>query len=411
MANLEQIIEKACTDEEIPGCVLHANNRDGSITYAKAFGKRSVRPGGDQSPLQLNTTMWIASCTKLMTCISAMQCVERSLLSLDAPVYSILPELKNHPVIKGFKEDGTPIEEPHKTPITLRLLLTHSSGFSYDAGHSKSQAWLKYHGKEPSGAGKLIERFSNPLVFEPGTSWVYGPSIDWAGLMVERVSKLSLEEYMRKNLWEPLGIKDMTFYLSQHPELKKRMAEMSESDPKSGKVVKMDGRMPYLTTEGQEPEDCMGGQRVFASAEEYIKVVHALLTADENERILKKESMEEFFKPQLGEESAATLATVLKHIDANNAMGGTQQEIRKDWGLGGLLLCDDSPDGKRAGTMVWGGYPNLIWFCDRKAGLCGLYAGQVVPPGDSKCAALHRRFVATMYERAESASASASLSL
>lgn len=80
-------------------------------------------------------------------------------------------------------------------------------------------------------------------------------------------------------------------------------------------------------------------------------------------------------------------------------MGGTSKSVKKDWGLGGILLTSDSPDGKKAGTMIWGGAPNLIWWCDRKTGLCGLYAGQVWPPGDAKVAVLNRKFEDAMYEQ------------
>ena len=96
-------------------------------------------------------------------------------------------------------------------------------------------------------------------------------------------------------------------------------------------------------------------------------------------------------------------------------MGGTSKDSRKDWGLGGLLLLEDQPDGKAAGTMIWGGLPNLIWasifirFCyllsnilqwvDPTTGICGLFATQVVPTGDAKCAALNRGFEAAIYEQ------------
>jgi hypothetical protein len=101
-------------------------------------------------------------------------------------------------------------------------------------------------------------------------------------------------------------------------------------------------------------------------------------------------------------------------------MGGTSKTAIKDWGLGGLLLTDDALDGKKAGTMIWGGLPNLRWvsrsnptsilyprddhgltacqWIDRKTGLCGLFACQVLPPGDAKCVALTSAFEEGIYE-------------
>lgn len=92
----------------------------GSFKYERVFGKRSLREGGDQSPLQLDAVMWIASCTKVMTSVAAMQCVERGQLSLDEPVYDILPELRDLEILEGFDDDGKAKLRKNPTPITLR---------------------------------------------------------------------------------------------------------------------------------------------------------------------------------------------------------------------------------------------------------------------------------------------------
>ncbi|KAF2273781.1 beta-lactamase/transpeptidase-like protein [Westerdykella ornata] len=412
-ATFEREIEQAIRDEIIPGCVLHATNRDGSFTYAKALGTLSMRQ--PRPPLQLSTTMWIASCTKLMTSICAMQLVERGQLRLDDPVYPHIPELQSRPVLTALNDDGTVAQEPHKTPITLRHLLTHTSGMAYDGMHPLLVAWAKHHAtgdEEASKPGTILERFNKPLVFEPGTSWMYGPSLDYVGVLIERVSGKSLEDFMRENLWEPLGIRDMSFHLHRRPDLKARMAEMARRDEETGKVVAIEEdervkQLPYLLEDGSEVRDCMGGQGVFASAEEYIKVLRALLSADQDgdRRVFRnKETVEEFFTPNLGQGAREMLNAVLQNDVMNNAMGGVPREVVKDWGLGGLLAMGDLPDGKREGTMVWGGLPNLIWFCDRKAGLTGLYAGQVLPTGDAQIANLMRKFEAGVYKMYKSRS-------
>jgi CubicO group peptidase (beta-lactamase class C family) len=263
-------------------------------------------------PYDLSTIMWIASCTKLMTSICVMQLVEQGLVTLDEPIYKHIPELEALKVLTGFDEStGAPIEEKQTTPMTLRHLLTHSSGLSYDGMHPKLLAWIAHHKKQPNMSGKLLERFSAPLVDQPGASWAYGPSIDYVGLLVERISGKSLEEYMKANLWEPLGIKDMTFFLSKRPDLKARMADMSIRN-EEGKMRFTDGRMPFVDAEGKEVEDCMGGQGCFTSAEEYLKVLKAILVADEDEKVLKKKTVEQFFKPNLGKGSSGMLNMVLQ---------------------------------------------------------------------------------------------------
>jgi CubicO group peptidase (beta-lactamase class C family) len=264
-------------------------------------------------PMDLNTMMWVASCTKLMTSICAMQLVERGQITLDEPVYRHIPELESFNVLTGFTDAGVPIEEKHKTPITLRLLLTHASGLTYDGMHPKALAWLKHHGQKPNTSGKLLDRFSAPLMFEPGESWTYGPGIDYAGLLVERISGLPLDAYMAKNLWDPLGITDITFFPSTRPDIQERMADMSVRD-EEGKVKHSDASMPYMDGEGKEVTDCMGGQGSFTCAKEYIKVLKAVLDCDDGGegKVLSKQSVEEFFKPQLGEGSREMLNAVVE---------------------------------------------------------------------------------------------------
>ncbi len=137
MSSLEASFENACADGTIPGAVLMAANRDGnvektktaleisislvlsgSLKYAKAFGVRSLQT---KEPMALDTTMWIASCTKLMTSIAAMQCIERGQIKLDDDVAELLPELASAGILTGFNEDtGEPIIKKRENTITLR---------------------------------------------------------------------------------------------------------------------------------------------------------------------------------------------------------------------------------------------------------------------------------------------------
>jgi CubicO group peptidase (beta-lactamase class C family) len=225
-----------------------------------------------------------------------MQLVERGKITLDEPVYRVIPELAAFNVVTGFTDSGVPIEEKHKNPITLRQLLTHSSGLTYDnLGHPKATAWLAYHKQKPASSGKLLERFVTPLMFEPGESWAYGPGIDFAGLLVERLSGLSLEEYMKEFLWGPCGVKDATFFLSKRPDLKERLADMSVRT-EDGKVRHSEAPSTSLNDQGKELEDCFGGQGSYTCVAEYIKVLRGVLDGT----VLSEESLETFFAPQLG---------------------------------------------------------------------------------------------------------------
>jgi len=222
---------------------------------------------------------------------------------------------------------------------------------------------------EPLGQGStLIARFSPPLLFEPGTSWQYGPSIDWAGRLVERLTNKTLEEYMQENIWTPLRIKDMTFFPSQRDEsFKARMASLTISDPQgSGKVVHYPG--PTINT---GLTDCCGGQGVYGTMEGYIKVLHSLLADDE--RLLGKSMTEQLFSPQLTDASRAFLNGLKERPEVWKMFVGTfPKEIELDWGLGGILTRDRDEGWRREGTLMWSGWPNLFWvsFCFFRSLLC-----------------------------------------
>lgn len=117
---MEETFEEACKSRDIPGAVLLAADKTGKLNYRKSFGVRSLQDGSSFEPLSLDATMWIASCTKLLTSIAAMQCVERGLITLDEDVRSVLPELNDLDILLDVKDDGTILSRKNTVAITLR---------------------------------------------------------------------------------------------------------------------------------------------------------------------------------------------------------------------------------------------------------------------------------------------------
>ena len=145
--------------------------------------------------------------TKAITSVAAMQLVERGKLKLDEPVARHLPELAKLDVIDGFLPSGKPVLRPAVKPITLRHLLTHTSGFAYPTWSEEMFKYTQATAPLPPGVVAPLV----PLVFEPGTRWQYGYSADWTGRLVETVSGLNLEQYFQRNILQPLGMNDTTF--------------------------------------------------------------------------------------------------------------------------------------------------------------------------------------------------------
>src|SRR6202012_4071704 len=142
--------------------------------------------------------MWIASCTKLLASICALQCVERGQITLDEPVGKIVPEIANPKIVKlDESAEGGFTLTPAKTAITLRQLLTHTSGNAYEWGDPRLSAWRKAQPPVPQEQkGKTAVTYNTPLLFEPGEGWVYGGSLDWAGEIAGRLNNMSLGDYM-----------------------------------------------------------------------------------------------------------------------------------------------------------------------------------------------------------------------
>lgn len=212
-------------------------------------------------------------------------------------------------------------------------------------------------GEQISTGSTLLERFTAPLLFEPGTSWQYGPSIDWAGRLVERLTDMTLEEYMRENLWRPLGIKDMTFFPSKNADMKARLSGMTLRDSQSGKAVDFTG--PTLNT---GVTDCLGGQGCYATMPEYIKILHSLLVDDG--KLLEKETTKVMFEPQLTADAKGFMNSLRDRPEVWKLfVGHFPRHVDLDWGLAGILTVAKDEGWREDRTLIWSGLPNLFWVC------------------------------------------------
>ncbi|RMZ77996.1 hypothetical protein DV737_g4113, partial [Chaetothyriales sp. CBS 132003] len=296
--NIQSSLNTACADSNkgIPGLVGIAVGKDGKELFAHAAGKRGF---GSQEPMTLDSVFWIASCTKMITAVAAMQLVEQGKLSLDDAdqISKICPEVAN---AKVLQPDGT--LAPQKKPITLRMLLTHTAGF----GYTFFNEGLRNYGK-PVGYDEFsgqINDLIQPLVNQPGEAWEYGVNLDWAGIVVERTTNLSLDEYFQRNIFQPLGIKNISFFPSK--EMKEKLAYMNARTP-DGQLHPRDHLLHRpLVVESKEDIAATvnsGGAGAFAQPREYTKILATLLndgtSPTTGAQILKKETVDEMFKNQI----------------------------------------------------------------------------------------------------------------
>ncbi|KAI1106770.1 beta-lactamase family protein [Jackrogersella minutella] len=390
----EPIFEAACQAGDLPGVVLVAADATGKFKYTKAFGKTA-----HGETLALDSVMWIASCTKLMTSVAALQQAERGHIGLDEDVGKVLPELNALKVLTGFDKEGKPLYEERQGKITLRHLLTHASGLTMPLMSPKLQQLVRYRGPPATTPRTVVDEFSEPLVFQPGKGWEYGTGLDWAGQLVERFSGLKLEEYMRQNIWVPLNMKHISFAPASIPEIKSRKIGMSLKVEDGKLIPTTDG---LLHQYGSQTDDVYGGAAGWGSAESYLKLLQTLCANDG--RVLKKETVDEMFRPQLSAVSKEALNGLLQSNDLFRRVAGNSFDMDHqvlDYGLGGEIGTRDEVGRRKAGKLSWGGLPNLIWWIDRESGLCGALFTNLVPMGDAKICKLAASFELAVYEQYE----------
>jgi CubicO group peptidase (beta-lactamase class C family) len=258
-------------------------------------------------------------------------------------------------------------------------------------------------GVKPSfgGSRSLVESYDYPLLFESGDSWEYSVGADWAGEMVMRVTNMSLEDYMAKNIWAPLGMKHITFFPKKRPDVMERLADMSQRDcgiTMFGTAEDPNAKLVYTdnTIWDMDTTECHGGAGGYGSVLDYHKMLHSICSDDG--KLLKPSTVDEMFKPQLTDAAQAKLQELIQTPEVNQMWGGLPKDVRWNWGIGGIMNLDAYP-GRSAGSIAWGGYPNLLWYCDRRA-MSGIMGTQINPPGDVKVSELITEWVKATYEMA-----------
>jgi CubicO group peptidase (beta-lactamase class C family) len=291
--------------------------------------------------------------TKLPTSIAALQLVEKGIVGLDEDVTDLLPSLKQQRVLQNFKEDGSPVLQNRTNPITLRHLLTHSAGTGYDFSNDELLRVQAFNRKHLSSQPTIEQRFDLPLLFEPGESWNYGCSIDWVGKLVEVLTGLTLETYMLKHLWQPLGVTGFTFWPHQRDTA---MAILAERDKETKRLRPLPEGLPLNIG----VTNCFGGQGGYSTVQDFMELLHSLLANDG--RILRPETVDLLFQGHLTAASKSALNRRME--DPCWAVGTFYPGELYDWSLGGLVIEKPSPDcplSRGSNTLVWSGAANLFW--------------------------------------------------
>jgi methyl acetate hydrolase len=382
-SEVDAVLHNAVVNGDVPGVVAAATDRGGTI-YEGGFGERVL---GSGIAMTTDTVGWIASMTKALTGTAAMQLVEQGRLELDRAAADWVPELAEIQVLEGFDDAGQPLTRPPRRPITLRHLLTHTAGFSYEIWNEQV---IRY--QQAKGIPGIITcrnaALSTPLLCDPGERWEYGINIDWVGRMVEAASGRRLGAYMQENIFEPLGMRDTAFKL--RPDMRTRLAKVHQRGENDGfKVLDLEI--------AQEPEFEMGGGGLYGTVGDYLKFVRMILNrgAANGNRVLQPETVDMMARNQMGESRVRAVKTAMPSLsnDAEFFPG-----MPKTWGLTFMINMEEAPTGRSAGSLAWAGLANSYYWIDPKKGVGGVYLTQILPFADKKSLPLFFAFEKAVYQ-------------
>ena len=365
LANIDTLVNGYVNRNWVKGVVTIVV-KDGQVIQNKAYGYSDAET---KKPMQPNSIFRIASQTKAIVSTGILILYDEGKLSLNDPVSKYIPEFAHETVLDSFHMgDTTYTTVPAKRDITIKDLLTHTSGIDYaEIGTDKMNAIYAKAGLR-AGIGvindNLIDEMKKlgklPLAFQPGTQWRYGLSIDVLGAIIEIISGENLEDFLRAKICEPLGMKDTWFNLPQN-EFDRLTTVYTEDSlqhiiPWSKTHLNIDPDYPKITH-----HYFSGGAGLSSTAFDYAVFLQMIMNGGtyNGKTILSKRITEMMLHPQL-----------------DFLFNG-----KNNFGLGFEIVTDKgSADGSRnAGSFDWGGYFGTTYWADPKEHLVCLIMTQQTP--------------------------------
>jgi len=363
----EAVINSAISNGSLNFAVAAIGGKAGQ-TWSFAAGHRDAEQTRPASP---DNIIQVASMTKLITTIAALQLMEQGKLDLDSPISLYAPELKDLQVLKGFDADDNPIFEKAERAPTARELMTHTAGYVYEFWNADSLKAAQL-GVSPSllNGGNYL---AAPLAFQPGTAWEYGINTDWLGVLVERLSGQRLAEYFDEHIFMPLDMND-TFYELPADKFDRSVTVMARG---AEGLVELPNFQPTPAEKGSMAQ-YSGGGGLSSTVKDYGRVLQMLLNSGalDGKMLLKPETVDTMFQNNIGDIQPVALATVMPTLSntADMSFG-----YKATFGLGLLLHTDGMEGGRSANAGSWAGLFNSYYWVDREAGKYGIFGTQVLP--------------------------------
>lgn len=368
LAFLDQRMDDFIQKKQLQGAVVYVARHNEAVRF-RAYGMMDLE---NKVPMRTDALFRIASMSKAVTTVGIMMLYERGLLQLNDPLEKYIPAFKNMKVAvappSGSPDSVKFVTVPAKSPITIRQLLTHTSGLGYGWGVGK-EAWQKagiqgwYFANRNEPLADVINRIGAlPLEFQPGDKFGYGYSTDVLGRVIEVVSGLPLDQYFQRFIFDPLKMKDTGFWVDE--ARKNRLAPVYGLYDGVLKLEENNANSDYL----KGPKKCMsGGAGLVSTAQDYGRLLQMFLNGGnlEGADILSPHTIEIMAMNQTGD-------LYLKNGNGEGFGFGfwTKEQI----GANGQLSTK--------GAYGWGSAYYPVYFVDPKADMFGFYLTQLKPAGN-----------------------------
>ncbi len=351
LERLHEVMRREVDTKELPGIVTLLA-RHGKVVEEKTYGQKDLASG---APMTRDTIFRIYSMTKPVTGVAMMILYEEGKWRPSDPISRYIPEFANLKVFKGLDQKGNMILEDPAHPPTMKELLTHTAGFTYGIfGNTPvDKAYLEGKVWQSQSLQEMMDKLAKiPLLYQPGTRWVYSVATDIQGYIIEKLSGQSLPDFMQQRIFGPLGMKDTGFFVP--PDKRDRFATLYSPDEK-GQLVVDKSAWGGPTDFAALPTLPSGGGGLVSTAQDYLRFAQMLLNGGELDgvSILAPASVELM--------TANHLAPQLMTGDAS--IGSTIIRPGLGWGYDCAVYSDpreaDVVVGK--GTYFWAGAADT-WF-------------------------------------------------
>ncbi len=348
-----------------PGVVAMVTDRDSNI-YEGAAGKREL---GKDHPMTTDSVFAIYSTTKALAGTCIMQLVEEGKIRLEDSAKTYVPEIAELQVLEGFDAAGQPRTRAPKRDITVNDLMLHTSGLCYEFFSADD---LKYRTAKniPTIISCTFASIRTVLLHDPGDRWTYGVNIDWLGRIVEQQRGKRLGEVMKERIFDPLGMKDIAFTMTE--SMKARRVTIHDRAA--------DGRLTPLPdlVWPQPPEMDCGGHGLYSTVGEYMKFIRMILNDGNGPagRVLKPGTVAQMARDGLGNLSSTGWVTSIPSLTNE---GEFFPGVPKGWAYTFMVNREQTPSGRPVGSLMWAGLANLFFWIDRKTNIGGYWASQILP--------------------------------